>query len=82
MIGMCLDKVGQSRLGTVGIGKLAVASVYRYEKALTHTPSATLTQPGEYALLLSCALVSNLAVHSPVNQAKLRHAGNLTLTLT
>ena len=78
MIGMCLDKVGQSRLGTVGIGKLAVASVYRYEKALTHTPSATLTQPGEYALLLSCALVSNLAVHSPVSQAKLRHAGNLT----
>jgi len=44
---------------------VVVASLYRYDKA-----------PLEYALLLSCALIANLAVNSPVNQTKLGNAQN------
>ena len=63
MIGMCMGKVGQSRLGTVGVGKAVVAALYRYEKT------------SEYLILLSCTLVHMLAIHSVENQNKLASAG-------
>lgn len=63
MIGMCLGKVGQSRLGTVGVGKAVIAALYRYEKS------------SEYLVLVCCALIHGLAVNSSANQAKLAEAG-------
>jgi hypothetical protein len=63
MIGMCLGKVGQSRLGTVGVGKTVVSALYRYEKS------------SEYLVLLCCALIHALAVNSSANQTKLAEAG-------
>lgn len=63
MIGMCLDKVGQSRLGTVNMPRHVVASLYKYEKT------------NEYMVLLCCALVTQLASNSKVNQDKLGNAG-------
>ena len=63
MIGMCLDKVGQSRLGTVGACKAVVAAFYRFEKS------------SERITLLSIVLISELAKHSPSNQEKLGQAG-------
>jgi hypothetical protein len=63
MVGMCLDKVGQSRLGTVGVCKTVVSSLYKFEKS------------SEYALLLCCSLIANLACNSTVNQNKLGSAG-------
>ena len=63
MIGMCLGKVGQSRLGTVGVGKVVVSAMYRYEKS------------SEYLILLCCALINGLAANSNENQIKLGSAG-------
>jgi hypothetical protein len=63
MIGMCLGKVGQSRLGTVGVTKAVVTALYRYEKS------------SEYLVLLCCALIHGLAVTSAENQGKLVAAG-------
>lgn len=63
MVGMCLGKVGQSRLGTVGVGKAAVSALYRYEKS------------SEYLVLLSCTLIHSLAHNSTDNQNKLGAAG-------
>lgn len=57
--GMCLDKVGQSRLGTVGVTKVVLTSLYRFEKT------------SEYLTLLCVSLISVLASGSSVNQQKL-----------
>ncbi len=63
MVGMCLNKVGQSRLGTVGMHKTAVSTLYRYEKT------------NEYIVLLCCSLVAALSANNKDNQAKLGSAG-------
>jgi hypothetical protein len=63
MVGMCLNKVGQSRLGTVGMHKTAVSTLYRYEKS------------NEYVVLLCCSLVAALSANNKDNQAKLGNAG-------
>ena len=63
MIGMCLGKVGQSRLGTVGAAKAVVSALYRYEKS------------SEYIVLLCCTLIHSLAQNSADNQTKLGAAG-------
>ena len=63
MLGLCTCRVGQARLGAVGVAKTVVAALYRYERA------------SEYMTLLCCALVGALALNCPDNQALLVQAG-------
>jgi hypothetical protein len=58
MIGMCFDKVGQSRLGTVGMTKQSMVLINKYEKS------------NDYLTLLTISLVGILANNSKDNKEK------------
>ena len=63
MVGIAADKVGQSRLGTMGACKLVIQLMMKFEKS-----SDSIT-------LWCCTLVSALATGSTVNQDKLAQSG-------
>jgi hypothetical protein len=58
MIGMCFDKVGQSRLGTVGMTKHSMILINKYEKS------------NDYLTLLTISLIGILANNSKDNKEK------------
>ncbi|RYG69842.1 hypothetical protein EON64_01715 [archaeon] len=70
LIGMSMDKVGQSKLGTAGVPKTLAVLAGRYEKT------------SEHILVLLVVLIGVMARNSRANQEKLAQSGAFKIILS